>query len=188
MRSYEQLPAGYREILHIDLQKDKRLMMIVNLLSIPVFVVMIAVYGILVAVEKIPLEITAFQWGAVLVCMVVYVIAHEGIHAVFMRRYCTAKVKFGFTGMYAYAGSDGYYCRKHYIIIALAPVVLWGIVLTVLNIALPQACFFPVYMTQMMNLSGAAGDLYVSWRFHKLPEDILIRDSGVAMTVYSQED
>ncbi len=188
MKSYEQLPEGYREILHIDLQKDKKLMLTVNLLSIPVCLVMVVLYFVLLISGKIPAAFEIPQVIAMLVSIFVYVILHEAVHAVFMRRYCTAKVKFGFTGMYAYAGSNGYYCRKHYITIALAPVVIWGIVLAVLNIVLPPVCFLPVYMTQMMNLSGAAGDLYVSWRFRKLPRDILVRDSGVAMTVYSRED
>ena len=39
----------------------------------------------------------------------------------------------------------------------------------------------------MLNISGAAGDLYVSWKFTKLPADILINDVGVSMTVYSKE-
>ncbi len=191
MKSYEQLPEGYKEILHIDLQKDKKLMLIVNLLGlIPavlmgVFLGPIIVY--LMVIRQLSPEAMLYGLLGALAGMAVYVVLHEWVHAVFMRRFCTARVKFGFTGMYAYAGSAGYYCRRHYLIIALAPVVIWGTVLAVLNVVLPMVCFLPVYLIQLVNLSGAGGDLYVFLRFRKLPEDILIQDSGVAMTVFSRE-
>ena len=36
------------------------------------------------------------------------------------------------------------------------------------------------------NIAGAAGDFYVVWRFAAMPPDILVRDAGVGMTVYSR--
>ena len=69
--------------------------------------------------------------------------------------------------------------------IALAPIVIWGIFLTVLLILVPQSWFWAVYFIQLVNLSGAAGDLYVVWKFSGMRGDILIRDSGTDMTVYA---
>ena len=103
-----------------------------------------------------------------------------------MKRYSGIKVHYGYTGLYAYAGSDAYFCRAHYIRIALAPIVIWGIVLLALNLLLPAGWFWPVYMIQVSTLSGAAGDIYVSCRMYRLPQDILIRDTGISMTVYGK--
>ena len=89
--------------------------------------------------------------------------------------------------MYAYAGSNCYFNKKHYIIIALAPIVIWGIVLLVLNLVFKETWFWVIYFIQIFNLSGAAGDLYVTYRFSKLPKDILIKDIGVNMTIYTKE-
>jgi hypothetical protein len=190
MKSYMELPEGYQEILHIDLQKDKKLMLIVNVLAAIIGVIMVVP-----AAGFIPLT-TLFDYSDVMstlpkvfvMCLgfVVYMVLHELVHGIFMKHYSGAKVKYGFTGVYAFAGSDAYYCRKHYVIIALAPIVVWGIVLLILNFALPISWFYVVYFIQMGNISGAAGDLYVTWRFSKLPEDILVRDTGVAMTVFSR--
>ena len=69
--------------------------------------------------------------------------------------------------------------------IALAPIVIWGIVLTVFLIFVPESWFWAVYFIQLINLSGAAGDLYVVWKFSGMRRDILIRDSGTDMTVYA---
>ncbi len=51
----------------------------------------------------------------------------------------------------------------------------------------PDEWFWIAYIIQIANISGAAGDLYVTARFTRLPKDILVRDSGVAMEVYSKE-
>jgi len=68
----------------------------------------------------------------------------------------------------------------------LAPVVFWGIVLAVINVLVPLEWFWVVYFIQIINLSGAAGDLYVTVKFSRLPSDILVQDYGVGMTVYSR--
>lgn len=47
--------------------------------------------------------------------------------------------------------------------------------------------FWVVYFIQITNISGAAGDLYITFRFRKLPNDILINDTGVEMRVYGNK-
>ena len=44
-----------------------------------------------------------------------------------------------------------------------------------------------MYFIQITNISGGAGDLYVTFKFSRMPSDILVQDSGVGMTVYSAE-
>ena len=88
--------------------------------------------------------------------------------------------------MYAFAGSRDYDGKGAYVFIALAPIVFWGIVLAVINCLVPAEWFWVVYLIQVINLSGAAGDLFVTVRFSRLPGDILIQDSGVGMKVFSK--
>jgi hypothetical protein len=108
------------------------------------------------------------------------------VHGITMKLFGTKKVKYGFTGLYAFAGSDDYYDKMSYITIALAPIVFWGIVLLILNLTLGSEWFWVVYIIQIINVSGAAGDMYVTYRMTKLPQDVLVRDTGVAMTVYGK--
>ena len=98
----------------------------------------------------------------------------------------TQKVKYGFKGSYAYAGSDDYYSKGAYIFIALAPVVLWGVVLLATNLFMPREWFWVVYFIQICNISGAAGDFFVTFKFSRMPSDILVKDYGVGMEVYSK--
>ena len=163
MKSYRELPPGYRSILTIDLQKNKKLALLVNGMALLIAALMIVAVLPLVPIGSLAgddgmrgiLAKLAVMYGG----MFVYIILHEAVHGIVMRRFSDAKVRFGFTGLYAYAGSDAYYCRKHYIIIGLAPVVVWGIVLGILNVLVPQDWFYVVYVIQMTNISGAAGDL-----------------------------
>lgn len=185
------LPEGYRETLRIDLQANKREMVLVNVLALVIFLVLA-----IPAQRMIPIS-TLFQMddlGAVLLRLVVlmvglvaYIFLHEWVHGIFMKRYSGIKATYGFTGLYAYAGSTAYFDKTHYIIIALAPVVVWGVVLAAVTALVPASWFWIVYFIQMTNLSGAAGDLYVTWKLSRLPSDLLVNDTGVAMTVYTKE-
>ena len=96
-------------------------------------------------------------------------------------------MKYGFTGLYAFAGSNDYYDKKSYFFIALAPVILWGFVIAIINCFVSIEWFWVVYILQIINLSGAAGDLFIIIKFSRFPKDILIRDCGVNMTVYFKE-
>lgn len=192
MKSVETLPDGYKEAFTIDLQKDKKLALVVNGLAAAIGIVLaLLAHFLIVPIGKLfeiePILDYILRFAAILVGSIVYIILHEAVHGIFMKRYCTAKVNYGFTGMYAFAGSEGYYCRRHYIIIALAPVVIWGIVLAILNVFTNEAWFWVVYFIQISNLSGAAGDMYVTYRMMKLSPDILVNDTGVRMTVYEKE-
>jgi hypothetical protein len=65
-------------------------------------------------------------------------------------------------------------------------VVLFGILLGAVCAWVPASWFWVPYALQIFNLSGAAGDLFVTFRFSRMPKDILIKDSGVGMTVYAK--
>lgn len=191
-KAFTSLPEGYREILRLDLQKDKKQALIVNGLGLLIMLVLAVPMhfyisiGTLFSMEEGILDYM-LRFLVLAVGMVVYLVLHELVHGVAMKLCGTKKVKYGFTGLYAFAGSSDYYDKKSYIFIALAPVVLWGIVIAVINAFVPERWFWVVYFLQLMNLSGAAGDLYVTVKFSRLPKDILISDSGVGMAVYSRE-
>jgi hypothetical protein len=117
--------------------------------------------------------------------IVVYMILHEIIHGVFMKAFSGLKPRYGFTGMYAFAGSDALFNRKQYLLIAFAPVVILGVILTVLTAAFYETAFWSLYIIQIVNLSGAAGDFYVGFLIARSGNDVLVRDTGTDMAFYS---
>lgn len=191
MKALSALPEGYKEIYAIDLQKDKKLSLLVNMLAIAIAVVLAVPMHFFVPITTLfdmshGMGNYLIRFGALLVLMVIYMVLHELVHGVAMKLCGTKKVKYGFTGLYAFAGSDDHYDKRSYIFIALAPVVLWGLVIAVINPFVSAQWFWVIYMLQIINLSGAAGDLYVTVKFSRFPKDVLIRDYGVGMTVYSK--
>lgn len=192
MKAIENLPEGYGEIYAVNLQKNKKMAMIVNLIAVAIAVIMAVPMHFVVPFSTVfSMENGLFpyilRFVALIILMFLYLILHELVHGIAMKLCGTKKVKYGFTGMYAFAGSKDYYDKKAYIFIALAPVVLWGIVLAVINPFVPVEWFWIVYLIQIMNVSGAAGDLFVTVKFSRLPQDILVQDYGVSMTVFSKE-
>ena len=190
MKAVRSLPEGYQEIFLIDLQKDKKTALKVNLLAILIAACLAVPMHFLVPISTV-FRMSGGLWAysvrfiALLLLLPLYIVLHELVHGVAMKLCGTKKVRYGFTGLYAFAASDDFYDKNAYIFIALAPIVLWGIVLAVVSLLVPVEWFWVIYFVQITNLSGAAGDLFVTIRFSRLPKDILVRDYGVGMKVFS---
>ena len=176
----------------IDLQNNKKVLLIVNFLAVIIAVLLLFPMLFLVPISSLfdidkGLGNYVIRFTALIVLMIAYMLLHEITHGIAMKICGTKKVKYGFTGLYAFAGSNDYYNKKSYIFIALAPIVLWGLVIAIINPFVPLEWFWVVYFLQIINISGAAGDLFVTIKFSGFPKDILIRDYGVGMTVFSKE-
>lgn len=192
MKSVPSLPNAYKEICSIDLQKDKKLLLLVNALSVVIGLALAIIGHFVVPVFTLFDLESGFgnyliRFVVLILSLAFYIVLHELVHGVAMKLCGTQKVKYGFTGMYAFTKSDDYYDKGTYIFIALAPVVLWGIVLALLTGLASTEWFWVIYLVQICNLSGAAGDFYVTAKFWRFPKDILVRDYGVSMTVYAKK-
>lgn len=191
MNSVTELPQGYRACARVDLQHNRKEMLLVNGLAAAIMLVML-----LPALRLTPfLQVFSTAGGAwvplvrcavMLLGLAGYMVLHELVHGIFMRRFSGVKPRYGFRGLYAYAGSRAYFNKTHYIIIALAPIVIWGIVLGVLCAVVPASWFGVAYILEVCNVSGAAGDLYVTARLLRMDSTVLVQDTGVAMTVFAK--
>ncbi len=186
------LPEGYAEKLRIDLQKDKKTALIVNLAGLAIMLALGVVMHLIVPVTEIfdmesGLGAYILRFGVLIVGYFAYIILHELTHAAVMRAFGGGKVRFGFTGMYAFAGSEtDYFGKFAYRLIALAPLVVWGVIFGVLQALVPREWFWVAGLLQIGNVSGAVGDLYVTLKLAPMPGTILVRDTGVDMTVYDK--
>lgn len=193
MKTQTSLPQNYSKLLDIDLQKNKKLALLVNLSAFAIAVIMAVAAHTFVPIGSLfdmsdGLAAYIIRFVVIAVAGIVYIVLHELVHGFFMKRFSGMKPSYGFTGLYAYAGSKAYFNKRDYIIIALAPIVVLGIILAVINMFVPDEWFWVVYFIQIFNISGAAGDMYVTAKFRKLPADILIGDTGVAMQVYAPKN
>ncbi len=191
MKSYSSLPEGYSQCMKLDLQNDKRTALLVNAACIFIMAVMLALGHLVYPLDaflfsKDSVGLMLLRFLIILAGNIAYIVLHEAIHGIFMKLFSDVKVNYGFTGMYAFAGSSAYFTKMPYIVIALSPIVIFGVLFAVLCFIVPPTWFWVPYFLQIMNVSGAAGDLYVTYKFTKLPSDILVNDTGVCMTVYSK--
>ena len=191
MRGTLTLPDGYAGLCSIDLQKDKRLALLINGLALLIALPLVFLGNRIVPLRTLFSMDDGFGFyflrlGMLTAGYAAYVVLHELVHGAAMKLCGTKKVRYGFCGMYAYAGSEDYYSRGAYIFIALAPVVLFLAVFAVANLLVPLSWFWTIYLLQIINVSGAAGDIYVTCRFLRMPKDILIKDVGTSMEVYQK--
>ncbi|MBE6948456.1 MAG: DUF3267 domain-containing protein [Ruminococcaceae bacterium] len=192
MSALQKLPEGYKKVFSVNLAKDKKIAILINVLALVIAAIMVVIGVFIVPIYELfsmddGIGMYALRFIVLIVGSIAYIVLHELVHGITMKHFGCKKVHYGFKGFYAYAGCDDYFCKREYIIIALAPVVFWGVVLAVINAFVPNEWFWVVYFVQISNISGAAGDMYVTWKFSKMPKDVLVQDNGVGMTVYSAE-
>ena len=114
MKSTNTLPLGYEEYYSVDMQKDKKMAFLINFLAFVIALVFGVPAHFVVPISTM-FTITdgigtyLIRFIALLVLSIAYIILHELVHGAAMKLCGTKKIKFGFTGMYAFAGSDDYY-------------------------------------------------------------------------------
>lgn len=194
MISHPILPDGYNEIKKISLSDDKKLFTAINVCALIVAAVMVVPMCFIVPFDSLfkvesdsDLISVIIRMATLAVSEYLYIILHEAVHGVFIRLISGKWGKFGFRSTFAYASCDTYLGKKEYVIIALAPIVIFGILLGVLSLFVSAEWFWVVYIIQVTNISGGVGDVYVTYTMARLPSDLLVFDTGVEMTVFSKE-
>lgn len=182
--NHKTLPPGYRVTSTLDFMRNRRQIKVLLKLALALTVV-----PALVALPFAPVGPSwrlmlsrRYMWPALLAALVLYIPLHELTHGAAMLL-LGAKPTFGIRLPYAYCGSRVWLDRKSHIVTALAPIALWGALLTVAVVLAPRAWFWPIWIVQISNLSGSAGDVYCAWILSRMDGDVLIQDTGVRMRV-----
>lgn len=189
-KSCKQLPEGW--VLHdtIDLKNNKKQFWAVQGLAAVLMIVMFAIGWLIQDPFKLyEPDIPLWEYYAALAVMAVgfiaYIVLHELTHGVFLSAFTKTKPKFGFVGWAAYCGNEAYCNKPCYAVVALAPLVIWGIIFGVLNVFFHSGVWFwTIWILQTGNVSGACGDIFVSCKLLKYPKEILVQDTGLSMRVY----
>lgn len=186
--NYRELPEGYRFAGTMDFTRNRK--QVVAMLKLAVALVVIPlVLGVLWHITRLRptpaprFSQTWYVWPAMLGMLVLYIPLHELTHGAVMYALSGVRPSFGIRLPYAYCGSTAWFDRISHNVTALAPVVVWGIVLQILIAVLPREWFWPLWITQISNLSGSAGDIYCVWRLSRMKGDLLIRDDGTRMRI-----
>jgi hypothetical protein len=198
------LPQGYTEIASLDLTRDYRLlvrMQLWGLLGLLFSMVFFAwamarlrpglwqAFGIQTAGPEggFSVTLTAPVLFGMLFSVVLMIVLHEAVHGLFFWLFTGRRPTFGFKIYYAYAASPaGTYLRRgQYGWVGLSPLVLLSALGLVLTPLVPAWGLPLLYFFLVGNASGSIGDVFVIAWLQRLPPETLVQDLGDAMLAYA---
>jgi hypothetical protein len=129
-KSIKVLPNNYNLIKKVDFANDKKMFIFINILAVLICIIMLIIPVYFKGVS-FSIDIFTYIKLAILTAVLAaaYIILHELVHGLFILIFTREKPSFGFSRGLFYTATDYYMPKVQYIIIALAPVVIWGVVL-----------------------------------------------------------
>ena len=177
------LPPGFDVRTTVDLKTDRKIAVAIQVVFVATVVVLVGLALIL----GFPLSSGFSTWvtivGTVVACLF-YMVVHELTHAGFLWLFSRMRPAVTLRIPYLSVGGRGYLNTRSFLVVALAPVVIWGLVLVTLLVTLPSEFFFSVYIVTILNFAGSSGDYFQAYAVAKLPPTALIQDDGRVTTVY----
>ena len=184
------LPEGYVQSGEINLKNNKRLAITLNFAAIPIAVLsffLLSIFAGLVhpSLMNTSSTITLGVVAVVVGLMVLLFTIHELIHGVFFWVFTRSRPVFALRLFYAYAGApDWYIPTRQFMIVALGPLVIIGVVGMLLMLLVPESWVELIVIMVAFNTGGSMGDLLVFTRLLKLSPTSLANDTGDVMTFY----
>lgn len=177
------LPDTYRHHSTVDLKKNRGLSGAVQVFFL--LAAASAVGGALLL--DLPLQT---NWNpmvsvpVMLVACVVYMAIHEATHGVALQLLTRVAPSYTVRFPFLSTGNHAYLTRRTATIVALAPLVLWGIVLIAAVVTVPDDFRLSVYVLLALNVAGSAGDLVEVWVVARQRPDALLQDDGDEIHVF----
>lgn len=183
--NHKTLPPNYRYAGTMDFTRNRK--QIIAMLKLALALLIVPLLAGLILHPPRPswrgfLE-TWPLWAAMVGMQIIYIPLHELTHGLAMYALSGVKPSYGLKLPYAYTGSTVWFDRKSHIVTALAPVILWGSALQIAIALLPARWFWPLWLVQLSNLSGSAGDIFCVWQLSRMEGDLLIQDTGTRMRI-----
>ena len=173
---------GFRKIGVIDYQKSKY----ANLFIIGSFVLSISVGAIIIVLsDSTSNNILKGQW--ILLGCLCYIIIHESVHLIFMKIFSKERLCLSLKLPTISVGSNGKFSKRQFIIIALAPVVILGVVLALLITFCSESYKFVLSILLILNFAGSGGDYLQVFEMRKYSMDTFFQDNSIETSVYKKK-
>lgn len=178
----EAMDNGFRKIGVIDYQKSKY----ANLFIIGSFVLSISVGAIFIILsDSTSNNILKGQW--ILLGCLCFIIIHESVHLIFMKIFSKERLCLSFKFPTISVGSNGKFSKRQFIIIALAPVVILGVVLALLIIFCSESYKFFLSILLILNFAGSGGDYLQVFEMRKYSMDTFFQDNSIETSIYKKK-
>ncbi len=120
----------------------------------------------------------------IILSVIGFIVVHELIHIVFMSIFSKGKIKVCIKVSTIAVGSDAYFNRTQYIVIALAPVVVLGIISLICLLTLPYKLLFSIL--SILNYATASGDYVLTYHALKQAKNTYFVDTAEKTMLYIQ--
>lgn len=177
------LPLHYQEYQIHDLKEDKKIALVIQIMSCVVVGFMVLITFLLDLPMKNELSLI-LKIVLTVVFVFVYMVIHELTHGVLIRIISKEKPSYAIRFPYLITGSNHYYNKQSFLLILLTPVILWGLIVLVLLIVLPDKLFMSSYVVFGLNFAGSSGDFVQAIMIKRLPDNTLIQDKGDKTTYF----
>ena len=191
--STQVLPAGYIQTAEINLKKDKRLIILLNIGALIVFILMFYLLSGFTALVRPDIvnfseTITIGKMLGALGLTVMVLIIHEIIHGLFFWIFSHGRPVFALRPLYAYAGAPTWFFpKRQYAITALGPLVVIGAAGLLLLLLAPISWVLMIVFLVALNTGGALGDLFVFMRLLKASPTSFANDTGDVVTFFERQ-
>ena len=187
MKNTTKLPEGYEEIYKIDLKNDQKKAMFIYIIGFVIAILMIVTGMIFVPITTFfdyPV-ILFIKFLVIIVGIILCIVLQNLLFVIILKCFAKTKTNIGLTNGFSYVGSDIYFNKKSYIAIGFAPMIIIIALFLIINVIAGIGWFWCIYIIQVYCISSSFSHIYVTYKISKLPKDILIKDNGLSMTVYS---
>ncbi len=120
----------------------------------------------------------------IILSVVGFIVIHELIHIIFMSIFSKGKVNVNIKFPTIAVGSDAYFNKTQYIVIALAPVIVLGMASLICLLLLPYKLLFSLLL--ILNFATASGDYILTYYAFKQKKNTYFVDTAEKTMLYSQ--
>ena len=199
MKALKTLPSQYELHLTLDLAKNRRFAIGLNVVA-AIFFFLFGGLAVLflsaVRADTVIAILRALVWlqaaGVLAIILVLValqflmVVLHEAVHGAFFAVFTRERPAFGLKPPFAaYAAApDWYLPRDQHLVTGFGPFVVITLVGVALLFVVPAAVVPPLLFIIVSNAAGAVGDfLMIAWLLRQ-PREALVKDTGSAITIY----
>ena len=196
MKAFKTSEKTFENKVEIDFQKNKKLLILVNLLSVllfPLFYVFFYylswLFGIVERQDQLAyyffFKFLPYKYLIlILFILIVITVVHELIHGLFFYLVTKEKPVFGYKVLYAYVGAPDWFIKKKYFyLIGLSPFVIITIA-GVVSLFLVGSYYLSVVLIPLAAHSAAcAGDLWFNSMLLNKPEETYVNDNGLKASI-----
>ncbi len=190
--STQTLPAEYILSGQIDLKKNKRLSILLNIGAFIIFIPMFYLLSGFTAlvrpdITNFSVTITIGKVFSAIGLVVLVLIIHEIIHGLFFWIFSHGRPVFALRPLYEYAGAPTWFFpKRQYAITALGPLIIIGAVGLLLLLLAPISWIPMIALLVALNTGGAIGDIFVFIRLLKSSPTSFTNDTGEVVTFFER--